>query len=388
MKPRKRSLFERILICRSFGSFLRLSLYLLSFSIPYLSLSAITNSSAIGSALSSPSGKGSVCSWDYLFLSLDLGGVVLLVYITSVEDVILYDGSSSNIKYLEAISRISIIYRITSKEKLDWVCGFEMDHKSVKDRNPEVDLESGLPLIGDDSKQASTPSGAKQGKTLFAKISGRIVGGSVKGDDGPSLCRNESSFDEVSADLMKVTSKPLMGKDSANRAQQTPMKEKRKKASNKKAPKPPRPPQAPMLDAADHKLIREISELAMLKRARIERMKALKKMKIAKSSSPPPSSSSASSLFAMLFTVVFFVVIIYQGVANVPFAGMSSGTSSVTSFQRSPVSAGESEGGLISVEYQLNPSASDSNSPGSESPNFVQKVAGSDLPENLRRDSG
>ncbi|KAK8468795.1 hypothetical protein PHAVU_006G119700 [Phaseolus vulgaris] len=221
-----------------------------------------------------------------------------------------------------------------------------MDKKSVKDT--VVDLESGLPLIGDDAKKASTRTGAKQGKTLFAKFS----------------------------DLMKVTSKPLMGKDSANRAQQTLTKEKRKKACNKKAPKPPRPPQAPSLDAADHKLIREISELAMLKRARIERMKALKKMKMAKSSSRPSSPSNTSSLLAMVITVLFFVVIIFQG--------MPSRTSSVASFQGSPISTGESEGGLISVEYQPNPSASDSNAPGSESQNFIQQVAGSDLPETRR----
>ncbi|XP_047173884.1 uncharacterized protein LOC124841622 [Vigna umbellata] len=252
-----------------------------------------------------------------------------------------------------------------------------MDSKSVKNRNIEVDLESGLPLIGDDSKKVSVPSDAKQGKTLFAKVSGGIVGGSIKGDDVPSLIHNESSFSEVSGDLMKVTSTPLMGKDSGNRALQTPTKEKRKKASNKKAPKPPRSPQAPSLDAADLKLIREISELAMLKRARIERMKALKKMKIAKSRS---SSSSSTSFLAMVFTVVFFVVIIFQGVP--------SRTSSVASFQGSPVSTVESEGGLISVEYQLNPSASNSNVPGSESHDFVQQVVGSDLPEKWRRGSG
>lgn len=262
---------------------------------------------------------------------------------------------------MSAISSIFVIYRIANKEKLDWLCGFWMDKKSVKDT--VVDLESGLPLIGDDAKKASTRTGAKQGKTLFAKFSGEIFGGSVK-DDVPSLCRNESSrnessVSEVSADLMKVTSKPLMGKDSANRAQQTLTKEKRKKACNKKAPKPPRPPQAPSLDAADHKLIREISELAMLKRARIERMKALKKMKMAKSSSRPSSPSNTSSLLAMVITVLFFVVIIFQG--------MPSRTSSVASFQGSPISTGESEGGLISVEYQPNPSASDSNAPGSES---------------------
>jgi len=178
-----------------------------------------------------------------------------------------------------------------------------MDNKSVKNKNIEVDLESGLPLIGDDSKKASAPSGAKQGKTLFAKVSGGFVGGSFKDDVVPNLFRYESRFSEVSGDLMKATGNPLMAKDS----------EKRKKTCNKKAPKPPRSPQAPSLDAADLKLIREISELAMLKRARIERMKALKKMKIAKASSGPSSSSSTSSFLAMVFTVVFFVVIIFQG---------------------------------------------------------------------------
>ncbi|KAL2341650.1 hypothetical protein Fmac_009590 [Flemingia macrophylla] len=230
-----------------------------------------------------------------------------------------------------------------------------MDHRSANDRDTEVDLESGLPLIGDDSKRVSIPSSAKQGKALFAKVSEGFVRGSVKGDEGPILCCNESSSREVSTDLMEVTSKPMMGKDSSNCGQQTPGKEKRKKTC-KMAPKPPRPPQAPALDAADRKLIKELSELAMLKRARIERMKALKKMKIAKASSP---SSNSSSILAMIFTVVFFVVIIFQG--------MSSGKSPVGGFQGSPLSTGGSDGGLISVEYQLNPSASDTNAPDSES---------------------
>ncbi|RDX71588.1 hypothetical protein CR513_49046, partial [Mucuna pruriens] len=258
-----------------------------------------------------------------------------------------------------------------------------MDHRSAKDRDREVDLESGLPLIGDDSKKVFSPSGAKQGKTYFATVSVGFVGGSVKGNDGSSLCCNASNLSEVSANVMKVTNKPMMGKDSANRALQIPvMKEKRKKVSNKRAPKPPRPPQGPTLDAADHKLIREISELAMLKRARIERMKALKKMKIAKSlststsSSSSSSSSNTSSLLAMVFTVVFFFLIIFQG--------MSSGKSSVASFQGSPLSTGGSEGGLISVHFQQNPFARDSNT---ESHELVQQVAGSDLPEKLKRDS-
>ncbi|XP_004486536.1 uncharacterized protein [Cicer arietinum] len=235
-----------------------------------------------------------------------------------------------------------------------------MDHRSERVKDIEVDLESGLPLIRDHSRKTSDPSTAKHGKALFAKFSGGFVGGPVKDKDGSSSYCNESNLCEVPLDVMKAINN-------------TPVKEKRKKASNKKAAKPPRPPQGPSLDAADHKLIREISELAMLKRARIERMKALKKMKIAKSS----SSSNSSSAWAMVFTVIFFIVIIFQG--------MSSGKSSVASFQGSPVSSGGAEEGLISVQYQLNPS-SDPNAPGSESPNFVQRVAGSDLHEKLRRE--
>ncbi|KAK7329587.1 hypothetical protein VNO77_23757 [Canavalia gladiata] len=251
-----------------------------------------------------------------------------------------------------------------------------MDQRSTKDKD-DVDLESGLPLIGNDSKKVSAapPNSAKQGKQFFTKISGGFVGGSFKGEDGATLYCNGSNVSDVPLDVLKVKNKPT-AQDLPKCAEQ--VKEKRKKASNKKAPKPPRPPQAPSLDAADHKLIREITELAMLKRARVERMKALKKMKTAKSSSS--SSNSNSSILAMVFTAIFFIVIILQG--------MSSGKTSVASFQGSPVSAGRSEGDLISIQYKLNPHTSDSNAPGSESHHFVQQVAGSDLPEKLKRNSG
>lgn len=86
-----------------------------------------------------------------------------------------------------------------------------------------------MALIGDNSKKVFVSSSAKQGKTLFSKVVGGIVGDSIKGDDVPSLFHNELSFSEVSGDLMKVTSMPLMGKDSGNHAQQTPTKEKWKK---------------------------------------------------------------------------------------------------------------------------------------------------------------
>lgn len=159
-----------------------------------------------------------------------------------------------------------------------------MDDRTVKEEGAEVDIESGL--------------------TLFAKIS-------VKGEqDKHTVYLNESNLCGVSINMVKVENKFLMGKDLVKSVENSPVKEKRKKSSNKKAAKPPRPPKAPSLDAADHKLIREITELAMLKRARIERMKVLKKMKAAKSSQ---SSGSSSSVFALVFTFVFCIVILLQG---------------------------------------------------------------------------
>ncbi|PNX97071.1 hypothetical protein L195_g020291 [Trifolium pratense] len=230
-----------------------------------------------------------------------------------------------------------------------------MDLRSGMDKDIEVDLESGMPLIEDNSSRISNPSTTTEGKALFANI----PFGFASGQDGASSYFNEPNLSEVSLDVMKVINN-------------NPGKEKRKKASsNKKSGKPPRPPKGPSLDAADLKLIRELSERALLKRARVERMKALKKMRAAKSS----SSSNTSSVLALIFTIIFFIVIIYQG--------MSPGKSPVASFQGSPVS----EEALISVQYQLNPS-SDSNAPGSEALDFVQRVAGSDFDEKLRRDQG
>ncbi|MED6220432.1 hypothetical protein PIB30_044754 [Stylosanthes scabra] len=246
-----------------------------------------------------------------------------------------------------------------------------MDQINANDKENEVDLESGLPLLRDDeSKNVSSPGTSNQGKKLFAKVSDGLVGGSLRGEELPSFHLNESNLSQVSVDLPKVANKATMGQDSAD-AEKTPLKEKRKKSS-KKPPRPPRPPKAPELDAADYKLIREITELAMLKRARIERMKALKKMKAAKAASP---SSSNASILAMILTLIFCIVIIFHGI--------SSGKGTVATFQGSPLSTA-GEGGLISVQYQLTPPAIEPNAPGSES-KFVQQVTGSDLAEKLKR---
>lgn len=241
-----------------------------------------------------------------------------------------------------------------------------MDHRCARDEDAEVDLESGLAVAEDDSKE---------GKILYTKISCGFVGDCLKGEDGYSGCCNESKLTVVSMDMVKVTNKLYSVECGENNSTPLTVKEKRKKSSNKKASKPPRPPRAPSLDAADQKLIREINELAMLKRARIERMKALKRMKAAK-----VASSSSSSMFAMVFTVVFCIVIILQG--------MSSGKGAVATFQESPVPAGVTEGGLVDVQHQLNPSSSKPNAPVLESHKIVQQITGSDLLAKLRRDAG
>ncbi|KAK4265924.1 hypothetical protein QN277_026911 [Acacia crassicarpa] len=219
---------------------------------------------------------------------------------------------------------------------------------NAEDKDAEFDLEKGLSETEDDSKKESSPCAAKQEKSFFAKVSGGFVG---TDEEKPSLYCNESNKLFSGQDLVDV--------------EKTPIKGKRKKGSNKKAPKPPRPPRAPSLDAADHKLIRELTEVAMLKRARIERLKALRKMRASKSS---PSSSS-SSILATVFTIVFCIVIIFQG--------MSSGSSSRASFQGSP---------LVSAQYPLNPSANNPNAPSLESHNnFIKQVTSSYWSEQSRR---
>lgn len=182
-----------------------------------------------------------------------------------------------------------------------------MDNIAPRDRDFEVDLESGVEVSVEDSS-IDPDSGVKvQAKSLLTKVWGVFVDGTTKGEEGVNLCIDVPNSDGVSEEQVKVERE-----NTVDHVEKKLVKEKRKKTSNKKAPKPPRPPRGPSLDAADQKLIKEISELAKLKRARIERMKALKIMKAAK-------ASSNSNLFAMLFTVLFCLVIIFQGKASVFF---------------------------------------------------------------------
>nr|AFK46337.1 unknown [Medicago truncatula] len=241
-----------------------------------------------------------------------------------------------------------------------------MDDRNMKGEGGEVDIESGLVVTKDDS------GNTKQERTLFAKIYCGIVGDSIKVEERNSvLYLKDSNLSGDSVNMVKETNKLLTGQDLVKSVENSPVKEKRKKSSNKKAAKPPRAPRGPSLDAADQKLIREITQLAMLKRARVERMKALKKMKAAKASSSP-----SSSMFAMVCTVVFCIVILFQGIS-------SFGKSSVTSFQGSPVFAGGAEGDLIAVQlqHQLNQISIQQHAPSSESHKIVR---GSYLSRKLR----
>ncbi|KAM5568693.1 hypothetical protein ABKV19_016296 [Rosa sericea] len=247
-----------------------------------------------------------------------------------------------------------------------------MDHKGLRDKDFEIDLESGVVVSEEDSSDSSVSSVKKQAKTLLAKVYGGFSDGSVNAEERVGLCGNGFNSNGVFPENLKLaTNKTLEGNGGMGREEKTRPKDKRKKTSNKKAPKPPRPPRGPSLDAADQKLIKELSEIAKWKRARVERMKALKKMKAAK------ASSSNTNIYAMVFTVLFCVVLLFQGI--------SSSRSSTVGFEGSPLSAGRTEGSLISIQFYPNPSSTAPNGPGSESPNMVEQVAGSDQQEKLQR---
>lgn len=222
-------------------------------------------------------------------------------------------GLTSNIGRFGRVLEILWIFfyhleSVWGREQLDWVCGFVMDHMTPRERDIETDLESGETVSEEDSSKVPLLGSIKQARTFLGKIHSGFVDGSAKSEDGLSLCDSVPNSNGVSPEKVKmVNNKILEGEETLDYVEKKPLKEKRKKTTNKKPPKPPRPPRGPSLDAADHKLIKEISELAMLKRARTERMKALKKMKAAK------SSPKGSSIFAMVMTILFFLVIIFQG---------------------------------------------------------------------------
>ncbi|KAI3690892.1 hypothetical protein L2E82_49104 [Cichorium intybus] len=221
-----------------------------------------------------------------------------------------------------------------------------MDHRPPRDEDFLVDLESGTGVICTIEERIPNPN------------SGEIP---PRNDLISTRLCDQSSLNPLTVKVV------IDSKVEGDLTEKKTGKEKRKKSSSsaKKPPKPPRPPRGFSLDAADQKLIKELAELAMMKRARIERMKALKQKKALKASSP---SSMSGSVFAMIFTLIFFLMIFLQG--------MSCQNSGVTS-QGSPQTAQTNENGLVFIQEQLNPSASDSILPDSKSSNLLEKISGS-----------
>lgn len=250
-----------------------------------------------------------------------------------------------------------------------------MDHILPKEGEFTVDLESGL-ITDDEVGSANSGFRGKPAKTFFIKLFRGVmsVDLSLKGENLVKLSVNAPNCNEVSPENRKVLiEKNVESEKSGDLSEKKMGKENRKKISAKKPPKPPRPPRGLSLDAADQKLIKEIAQLAMIKRARIERMKAMKKIKAAK------ASSSSGSLLAMLFTVLFCIVLLFQG--------MSSGSSAV-SFESSPDTGRTTVGGFISVQNQLTPSATDTISSVSGSPNLVEQISSYDPSSKVSRAVG
>lgn len=218
-----------------------------------------------------------------------------------------------------------------------------MDPLFTRERDIEVDLESGGINSEDERTKDRVPSNLQTKRTLsgvwsdllsFDKIgkgessmnscsSSSSFGGGVEGENMECLV-DKNSEGEENHELMAVAEKNLA-------------EVKCKKKSTRKPPKPPRPPKGPLLDAADQKLVREIAELAMRKRARMKRIKTLRRMKEAK------ASSSSSGLYAMVITVLFCFVLLFQGIC--------SRRGATVMLNGSPAAVVGSSEGLISVQF-------------------------------------
>ena len=171
-----------------------------------------------------------------------------------------------------------------------------MDHLASREREFEVDLESGGTTSEEDKTKDLVSENGQTKRVLSRVLTGILrVDGYVKpksaADEHVELLIDKNSEEETDEHVVPVK-KCVEGK--------------RKKTKSTKPPKPPRPPKGPSLDAADEKLVREIAELAMRKRARIERIKALRKTKTAK------TSNSNSSLSALIITLLFCLIILFQ----------------------------------------------------------------------------
>ncbi|XWS36080.1 hypothetical protein CRYUN_Cryun20dG0053200 [Craigia yunnanensis] len=188
-----------------------------------------------------------------------------------------------------------------------------MDHLFSRERDIEVDLESGGTTSEDERTKDHVSSNIQTKRTFSTVWSDLLTFDRIgKGECGINSCSSSSIFGAVEGENMEF----LVDKNSEGEENHELMalveknfaEDKCKKTNTRKPPKPPRPPKGPLLDAADQKLVKEIAEHAMRKRARMKRIKAMKKMKAAK------ASSSSSSLSAMVITVLFCLVIFFQGI--------------------------------------------------------------------------
>ncbi|KAK6260356.1 hypothetical protein QQP08_000435 [Theobroma cacao] len=217
-----------------------------------------------------------------------------------------------------------------------------MDHLFSRERDVEVDLESGGTTSEDERIQDHVSSNS-QAKRTFSRVWSDVLSFDRigKGECSINSCSSSSSFGGVEGENMEfLVDKNSEGEESRDLvalAEKNFAEEKCKKTNSRKPPKPPRPPKGPLLDAADQKLVREIAELAMRKRARMKRIKAMKKMNAAK------VSSSSSSLSALVITVLFCLVILFQGICSRRGASVL--------LEGSPAPAVGSSEGLISVQF-------------------------------------
>ncbi|XVF80700.1 hypothetical protein PTKIN_Ptkin15bG0096200 [Pterospermum kingtungense] len=190
-----------------------------------------------------------------------------------------------------------------------------MDNLVSKERDIEVDLESGGTTSEDERTKDHVSSNIKTKRTFSTVWSDILTFDRIgKGVCGINSCSSSSSFGVVESEDMELLVDKNSERDENNELMALVDKnfaeDKCKKTNSKKPPKPPRPPKGPLLDAADQKLVKEITELAMRKRARMKRIKEMKKMKAAIASSP------SSTLTAMVITVLFCLIIFFPGICS------------------------------------------------------------------------
>lgn len=186
-----------------------------------------------------------------------------------------------------------------------------MDHLDLRDKEFEVDLESGGTTSEEDGTRDLVSANRQTDRISNWVWTGHFgLDNPVSGKCGTDFYSNLTKFGEtVNENMQSLLEKNFKVdcKENVAPLEKKSVEQKYEKPNSRKAPKPPRPPRGPSLDAADHKLVREIAELAMRKRARIERSKAMKRMKTTK------GSKSYSSLSAMIVTLLFCLIVIFQG---------------------------------------------------------------------------